>query len=33
MAEPKTGMTVRGEIEVVRESAFAQQYGMVFYEA
>lgn len=30
---PKTGMAVRGEVEVVRQSEYRKQYGMVFYPA
>ena len=31
--EPAIGMTVRGEIEVVRRDGYDDHYGMVFYKA
>jgi uncharacterized OB-fold protein len=31
IAEPKTGMRVRGAVEVVREDGYKKHYGMVFY--
>ena len=31
--EPKAGMKVRGEVEVVRRDEYNKYFGMVFYEA
>ena len=31
--DPKIGMKVRGEVEVVRSEMYRDYYGMVFYEA
>lgn len=31
--KPKAGMKVQGVVEVVRQSEFRKQYGMVFYPA
>ncbi len=31
--DPKPGMKVRGEVEVVRSETYEDFYGMVFYEA
>jgi uncharacterized OB-fold protein len=31
--EPRIGMAVTGEVQVVRTEAYDQRYGMVFYEA
>jgi uncharacterized OB-fold protein len=31
--DPKLGMAVRGEVEVVHEGAYSKNYGMVFYPA
>jgi uncharacterized OB-fold protein len=33
IAEPETGMAVRGEVEVVHQSTYSKNYGMVFYPA
>jgi len=33
VAEPRIGMKVRGEVEVVRTEAYDSYYGMVFREA
>ena len=33
LPKPKTGMAVRGEVEVVRSGEFNKNYGMVFYPA
>jgi uncharacterized OB-fold protein len=30
--EPRVGMKVRGEVEVVRRETYDEYYGMVFYE-
>jgi uncharacterized protein len=30
---PKTGMAVRGEVEVVRQGSYNKTHGMVFYPA
>ena len=31
IAEPKTGMRVKGKVEVVRKDDYKKDYGMVFY--
>ncbi len=33
IANPKTGMPVRGEIEPVRQGTYSKNFGMVFYAA
>jgi hypothetical protein len=33
IAEPKIGMAVRGEVEIVRRSEFTARHGMVFHRA
>ena len=33
LAEPRMGMKVRGEVEVVRESGYDRHHGIVFYAA
>jgi uncharacterized OB-fold protein len=33
IAEPKIGMKVHGEVEVVRKDDYTKHWGMVFYEA
>ncbi|HEY3357502.1 MAG TPA: OB-fold domain-containing protein [Polyangia bacterium] len=33
VAEPKIGMKLHGEVEVVRKSEYAKHYGMVFSKA
>jgi uncharacterized OB-fold protein len=33
IAEPRAGMPVRGDVELVRQSGYDRHYGMVFYGA
>jgi len=33
IAEPRAGMKVRGEVEVVRSEMYDEYHGMVFYES